>query len=212
MLGRVLRKVRTRVFSAPRPESIFMAENPRYAAYKIGRWTYGRPEVLGQHEAELTIGSFCSIASGVKIVLGGEHRHDWVTTYPFNVIFPEAQGFTGHPHSKGDVSIGNDVWIGQDACIFSGVRVGDGAVIAARSVLRKSVAPYSIVGGNPAQHLGYRFDKAIISALQEIAWWDWPLEKIKEAWPLLMITDIEAFVARYSKPDSLRKGEIESAV
>jgi acetyltransferase-like isoleucine patch superfamily enzyme len=175
-----------------------MSANQRYAEYRVGRWTYGRPLVHpGAANSTLTIGSFCSIASGVEIVLGGEHRTDWVTTYPFNTLFPEAKDYPGHPHSKGSVTIGNDVWIGQDAIIFSGVNIGNGAVIAARSVVRKSVAPYAIVGGNPASHLVYRFDEATISALQEIAWWDWPLQKIKEAWPLLLSSDIKAFIAKY---------------
>ncbi len=174
-----------------------MSENPRYAAHKIGCWTYGRPEVYAENEATLTIGSFCSFASGVKIVLGGEHHMDWVTTYPFNKLFPDAGNYSGHPHSKGDVTIGNDIWIGQEAIIFSGVQIGNGAVIAARSVVRRNVAPYSIVGGNPARHLAYRFDPETISALQHIAWWDWPLAKIKKAWPLLMSSEIKAFIARY---------------
>lgn len=174
-----------------------MSENPRYRDYKIGRWTYGRPEVSAGHEAALTIGSFCSFATGVKIVLGGEHRTDWITTYPFNILFPDAAHYEGHPASKGAITIGHDVWVGQDACIFSGVNIGNGAVIAARSVVRRSVAPYSIVGGNPAERLVYRFDQETIQALQEIAWWDWPLPKIKEAWPLLLASDSRAFIAKY---------------
>lgn len=201
MLGRVLQKVRTRLSTAP-PGPVVMSENPRYNSYKIGRWTYGRPEVFAEGEAGLTIGSFCSIASGVKIVLGGEHRSDWVTTYPFNIMFPDAKEYSGHPHSKGAVTIGNDVWIGQDACIFSGVHIGNGAVVGARSVLRGSVAPYSLVGGNPARHLAYRFNQATISALQEIAWWDWPITKIKEAWPLLLASDVAAFIATYGNSNA----------
>jgi virginiamycin A acetyltransferase len=198
MAVKVLGRVRARLNSGVRQGSIFMSENPSYSRYEIGRWTYGRPEVFSMHEAALTIGSFCSFASGVKIVLGGEHRTDWVTTYPFNVLFADAADYRGHPASKGDVTIGHDVWVGQDAAIFSGVQIGNGAVIAARSVVRRSVAPYSITGGNPARHLAYRFDAASISALQNIAWWDWPLAKIKEAWPLLLASDINAFIAKYN--------------
>jgi acetyltransferase-like isoleucine patch superfamily enzyme len=174
-----------------------MSENPRYRNYKIGPWTYGRPEISAGHEAALTIGSFSSFASGVKIVLGGEHRTDWITTYPFNILFPDAAHYEGHPATKGAVTIGHDVWVGQDACIFSGVTIGNGAVVAARSVVRRSVAPYSIVGGNPAERLLYRFDKETIDALQKIAWWDWSLPKIREAWPLLLAGDSKAFIAKY---------------
>lgn len=198
MAGGILERVRLRFGSRATRPSRFMAENPAYSRYRIGRWTYGRPEVIAADEAELTIGSFCSFASGVKIVLGGEHRTDWVTTYPFNVLFSEAAGYRGHPSTKGAVTIGNDVWVGQDAAIFSGVKIGNGAVIAARSVVRRNVAPYSIIGGNPARHLAYRFDAATIDALQRIAWWDWPLAKIKAAWPLLLADDVSAFIAEYS--------------
>jgi len=197
MIGRILERLRSRFTSASRAGSVFMSENPHYSNYKIGRYTYGRPEVYAKHEAALTIGSFCSFASGVKIVLGGEHRADWVTTYPFNIMFSDAANYHGHPSSKGAITIGHDVWVGQDVSIFSGVNIGDGAVIAARSVVRRNVAPYSIAGGNPARHLGYRFDATTISALQSIAWWDWPLEKIKEAWPLLLASDVNAFIAEY---------------
>jgi acetyltransferase-like isoleucine patch superfamily enzyme len=103
----------------------------------------------------------------------------------------------GLPHTKGDVVIGNDVWIGQDALILSGVQIGNGAAIAARSVVKEDVLPYSIVAGNPAQHIKFRFSKSVIRDLQSIAWWNWPLPKIEEAWPLLLSSDIETFIATY---------------
>ncbi|MET0626304.1 MAG: CatB-related O-acetyltransferase [Pyrinomonadaceae bacterium] len=175
-----------------------MAENPKFAEHKIGRGTYGSPRVLSWRDGTaLEIGSFCSISDSVTIMLGGEHRTDWVTTYPFSRLFPEAAGFRGHPHTKGDVVIGNDVWVGYGALILSGVRIGDGAVVAARSVVRGNVEPYSIVAGNPSRHVKFRFDEATVGALQEIAWWDWPMAKIKEAWPLLLADDIDAFIAAY---------------
>ena len=133
-------------------------------------------------------------------MLGGEHRTDWVTTYAFTHLFPEATGFKGHPRTKGDVVIGNDVWIGYEALILSGVRVGNGAVIAARSIVTRDVEPYSIVAGNPARHIRFRFDEAAVKALEEIAWWDWPMDKIKEAWPLLLADDVKAFIAAYGAP------------
>ena len=179
-------------------EPFFMNKNKRYAKYHIGDWTYGTPQVFSWREGTtLKIERFCSIADGVIILLGGEHRIDWVTTYPFSKLFPKARGFTGHPRSRGDVIIGNDVWIGTEALILSGVEIGNGAVIAARSVVKENVLPYSIVAGNPAKHIKFRFNESIRDDLQKIAWWDWSLSKIEEAWPLLLSSNIEAFIARY---------------
>lgn len=192
----LLRKIGRRI--APEPEPLFMAENPRFAAHKIGRGSFGRPRVLSWRDATaLEIGSFCSIADSVTIMLGGEHRTDWVTTYPFSHFFPGARRFKGHPHTKGDVSIGNDVWVGYEALILSGVQIGNGAVVAARSVVTRSVEPYSVVAGNPARHVRFRFDERAVKALERIAWWDWPLEKIEEAWPLLLTGDVQAFIDAY---------------
>lgn len=185
-----------RVFLRSKP--FFTKENKKYAKYEIGEWTYGNPRVLSWHEGtKLKIGRFCSISRPVTILLGGEHRIDWVSTYPFSNIFEKARRFSGHPHSRGDVIIGNDVWIGTDVLILSGVTIGDGAVIAARSVVTADVAPYSVVAGNPAKLVRLRFDKSIIEELQKIAWWNWPLSKIEEAWPLLLSSNIEAFIDKY---------------
>lgn len=100
-----------------------------YDSFPVGRHTYGNPEIIEWGEgATLSIGAFCSIAEGVAIFLGGNHRLDWVTTYPFNYLWECGAGFQGHPATKGDVVIGNDVWIGRNAAILSGVHIGDGAV------------------------------------------------------------------------------------
>jgi acetyltransferase-like isoleucine patch superfamily enzyme len=118
------------------------------ALVSIGDFTYGKPVIRQWGEgAKLTVGKFTSIASGVVIMLGGNHRPDWGTTYPFNVLLPSFSHIKGHPATDGDVVIGNDVWIGTDAKIMSGVTIGDGAVVAANAVVTKDVAPYSIVGG-----------------------------------------------------------------
>jgi virginiamycin A acetyltransferase len=194
MLDHIWGKIRERFMSTPK----FMARTARYSSYQIGDWSYGEPTLLSWGEgATLNIGRFCSIAPKVIIMLGGEHRVDWVTTYPFNKIFAEAKGFTGHPRTKGDVIIGNDVWIGYDALILSGVSIANGAVVAARSVVVEDVAPYSIVAGNPARHIRFRFAESTIAALEQIAWWDWPLPKIMEALPSLLSSDIEQFIATY---------------
>ena len=168
-----------------------------YPDYKIGRWTYGKPDVLSWGEGTtLEVGAFCSIANGVKIFLGGEHRVDWVTTYPFNVLWEQANHIKGHPSTKGDVIIGNDVWIGAESVILSGVRIGDRAVVGTRSVVTQDVSPYAIVFGNPAKILRYRFDQDTINKLLEIAWWTWDDKKIVEFLPYLLNPDIREFVSR----------------
>lgn len=156
----------------------------------IGNHSYGYPSVYAwNNETKLTIGKFCSIAEEVVFVLGGEHRMDWVTTFPFNVLhrdWPEAKFILGHPASKGEIVIGNDVWIGHGALILSGVRVGDGAVIGAGAVVTKNVDDYSVVAGNPAIFVRYRFDEPTRIELKRISWWNWPDEKISKNLSKLM--------------------------
>ena len=175
--------------------SFFMNKNPRYAAYSIGKFSFGYPKVRTWGEnATLKIGNFCSIAPGVNIVLGGEHRVNWVTTYPFNKILHEYKYIKGHPATKGDIIIGNDVWICMNATILSGVTIGDGAVIGANSLVTKDVEPYMIVGGNPAKPIRKRFDQQTIDKLLRIKWWDWDIEKIKRKVPDLLSDQIEQFL------------------
>ncbi len=160
-----------------------------------GRGTYGDPLVLSWGEnAKLKIGQFSSISAEVEILLGGEHRSDWVTTYPFNCFWANAQHISGHPKTKGDVLIGNDVWIGRGVCILSGVTIGDGAIIGAKALVSKDVPPYAIVAGNPARIIRYRFNETTIRKLIEIAWWNWPEEKIANAMPYLLSSNIDAFI------------------
>src|SRR5579862_6624891 len=164
--------------------------------YSVGRHTYGEPEVRHWGEpATLKVGAFCSIAVDVTIFLGGNHRVDWITTYPFSFLWPNARGIQGHPATKGDVIIGNDVWIGASATILSGVRIGNGAVIGACAVVTKDVPAYGIVGGNPAKLIRLRFSEAQIAALEEMAWWNWPDAKIDSAMPLLLAGDVAALQA-----------------
>ena len=199
MFGRTFRQILSR-FGLPRPRSdgFFTSLNQAYAAHRIGKWTYGSPDIpFGGEGATLTVGKFCSFADEVKILTGHEHRLDWVSTYPFGVAFPDVGGLPFPARTKGNVVIGHDVWVGTGALIMSGVTIGNGAVIGARSVVTHDVPPYAVVGGVPAQVIKFRFDAATIEALQKLAWWDWPEKKIKEALPLLMSDDVRGFLARY---------------
>lgn len=167
----------------------------RYPEYNIGPGSYGDLKVFHWGEgATLSVGSYVSIAQGVSVFLGGEHRPDWVTTYPFNVLWPEGRGIAGHPRTKGDVRIGNDVWVGAGATIMSGVTVGDGAVIGARALVSRDVPPYGIVVGNPAQLIKRRFDDPTIERLLELKWWDWPPHVLQRAIPRLLSSDLEEFL------------------
>jgi acetyltransferase-like isoleucine patch superfamily enzyme len=164
----------------------------------IGKHTYGSPLVWNEgSNANLYIGNFCCVSQNVKILLGGNHRLDWVTTYPFGHVnthlFNKFDG-SGHPSTKGDVIIGNDVWIGEDAKIMSGVNIGDGAVIANNSHVVKNVAPYSVVGDNPAKHIKYRFTEVQINQLLQIKWWNWDDQKINVFTRLLCDTNIDNFI------------------
>lgn len=127
---------------------------------RVGPHSYGPLEVhdFGEENAGLTIGSFCSIAAGVRFVLGGNHRHDTMFTFPFKV---KIAGAASESWSKGPIVVGDDVWIGMHAMILSGVRVGKGAVIAAGSVVTHDVEPFAIVAGNPAFFKRFRFSENI---------------------------------------------------
>jgi acetyltransferase-like isoleucine patch superfamily enzyme len=161
----------------------------------VGEYTYGIPSVFYWGEnAILKMGKFCSIASYVFIYLGGNHRSDWISTYPFPVFFPEAHHIKGHPATKGDVIIGNDVWIGNSAVILSGVTIGDGSVIGANAVVTKNVSPYSIVVGNPAREVKKRFSEEEVEILLKIKWWDWSIQKIKENLESICCNNIKQFL------------------
>jgi acetyltransferase-like isoleucine patch superfamily enzyme len=152
---------------------------------EVGEYTYGIPIVQPQKGINLKIGRFCSISENVTVHLGLNHPTHRVTTYPFKAFlddWPEAEPLTGShfgPQSKGDVVIGNDVWIGYGAMILSGVTIGDGAVIGAGAVVTKDVEPYAIVAGNPARLIRKRFDEQTIARLLEVRWWEWPADKIR---------------------------------
>jgi acetyltransferase-like isoleucine patch superfamily enzyme len=170
--------------------------------FVVGKYTYGRPEIRGRfnHGTIVKCGNFCSIASQVKIYLGGNHRTDWITTYPFghinHNIFNSFNG-VGHPSTKGNVNIGNDVWIGDNVTIMSGITIGDGVVIAANSHIVKDAEPYTIIGGNPAKKIKYRFTQEQISKLLDIKWWYWSDENINKNIHLLCSNNIDDFINKY---------------
>lgn len=145
----------------------------------IGDFTYGKLfGIKCFKESDIVrIGKFCSIASLVYIFGGGEHNTNLISTYPFKKFFKKFE-IDPNVTSKGPTIIGNDVWIGMNAIILSGVNIGDGSIIGAGSIVTKDVPPYAIVAGNPARIIRYRFDNSSIEKLMKIQWWNWPLEKI----------------------------------
>lgn len=194
-MKKIVNKIKYFIYPPKPPLSFFTKDIFKDKKYKIGDYTYGNPSVLFENEdANLTIGKFCSIADNVTIFLGGNHRTDWITTYPFNVLnsyFPEVSHIDGHPATKGGVIIGNDVWVGMNVVIMSGVSVGDGAVIAAGSVVSKNIGDYEIWGGSPSRLLKKRFSEETIKELQELKWWDWEISVIKERISLLCSDNID---------------------
>lgn len=152
----------------------------------VDDYTYGENNLDIKEWGEgsnIKIGKFCSLGDRISIYLGGNHRIDWITTYPFGHTFSNIFGsekYPGHPWSKGDIEIGSDVWIGADTKIFSGIKIGNGAVIAGSSVVTKNVDPYTIVGGNPAKFITKRFDQEIIDLLNKLEWWNLDVDIIKQ--------------------------------
>jgi len=193
----VIKKSRKRLYMINAPRHL--SENRYFYQYDIGQHTVGCPVIheWGDQGGGLRIGKFCSIGQYATILLGGEHRHDWLSTYSFPDFFDELDDFSGeHRLSMGEVNIGNDVWIGYGATILSGVTVGNGAVIGARAVVAKDVPAYAIAIGNRARVAGYRFDKDVIRRLNELAWWDWPVGKIRENAALIMSNNLDELEQR----------------
>lgn len=134
---------------------------------------------------KLKVGKFCSIACGAKFLFASaNHTMHSISTYPFPIFFEEwgldVANITSAWDNKGDIVIGNDVWIGYEAVVLSGVTIGDGAIIGTRAVVTKDVPPYTIVGGIPAKPIRKRFSDEVISKLLELQWWNWPENRIKE--------------------------------
>ena len=148
----------------------------------------------------LKIGKFCSIACGAKFLFtSANHALGSLSTYPFPIFFEEwgldAKDIRQAWDKRGDIVIGNDVWIGFEAVILSGVTVGDGAIIGSRAVVTKDVPPYTIVGGAPARPIRRRFEDAVIEKLEALRWWDWDEEAIRRAIPAIQSGDLAALEA-----------------
>lgn len=149
---------------------------------------------------KLRIGKFCSIACGAKFLFNSaNHTLRSLSTYPFPIFFEEwgldAKDIRQAWDKRGDIVIGNDVWIGFEAVILSGVTVGDGAIIGSRTVVTKDVPPYTIVGGAPARPIRRRFEDAVIEKLEALRWWDWDEEAIRRAIPAIQSGDLAALEA-----------------
>lgn len=151
------------------------------------------------NDEKLVIGKFCSIACGVKFLFNSaNHTLKSISTYPFPIFFEEwgldVSSITSAWDNKGNIVIGNDVWIGYDAVIMSGVTIGDGAIIGTRAIVTKDVRPYTIVGGAPAKMIRKRYDEKTISKLLKLRWWDWPIEKIRKNLEFIQNGDLNSLM------------------
>ena len=172
---------------------------------QIGDWTYGNLTVMRWNTNDkLIVGKYSSIGPDVSIIFGGNNRQDWITTSPLPAgtfqaykKFPKAKNIKDFIYSKGEVKIGNDVWIGAKTIILSGSTIGDGVCIAAGSVVSGEIEPYSIVAGNPAKEIKKRFSEDIIKKLLTIKWWNFSDEKVNEYSDLLCSEKIEIFLKKF---------------
>jgi acetyltransferase-like isoleucine patch superfamily enzyme len=182
-------------------ENSYIDTTKIYDKVKVGNYSYSANKIQLWHAHEkLEIGKFCSIARNLKIYLGGNHRYDWITTYPFGLIHQDVfsnMNANDAGYSNGNVTIGNDVWIGDNVTIMSGITIGDGCVIANNSHVVKNTEPYSIIGGNPAKLIKYRFTPEQINKLLKIKWWNWDETKINNAMNVITNSDIDLFINKY---------------
>lgn len=186
----------------------YLTEQVKNPNIKVGRYSYYSGYyhghsfddcaryLLPDHDDvdKLIIGSFCSIGTGASFIMAGNqgHRYDWASSFPFFCMkeIPAFRNSLNAFQKAGDTVIGSDVWIGSEAMIMPGIKVGHGAVIGSRALVTRDVEPYTIIGGNPAKQLKKRFSDEEIAMLLEIEWWDWPMERIEGAISLLCSADI----------------------
>jgi virginiamycin A acetyltransferase len=189
------------------PKLIFLKNFIKASNIHIGDYTYfddrrHGPENFEQYnvlynnfysKVKLVIGKFCAIAAETKFIMTGDHKLDAISTYPFPIFqhgWETVYDMANLP-VKGDIIIGNDVWLGYDSLVRNGVTIGDGAIIATRAVVVKDVPPYAIVAGNPAKVVKLRFDEATIKRLLNIAWWHWDIDKINRNLHLICSLDVD---------------------
>jgi acetyltransferase-like isoleucine patch superfamily enzyme len=177
-------------------------EQQMYSSERLsmGRHSYGDPRVASfpGDTAQVRIGAFTSIGPEVILMDGGDHRTDWVTTFPLRAVLGLPGAYEdGHPRSRGDIEIGNDVWIGRGARVRSGVSIGDGAVVGAYALVTHDVRPYAVVAGVPARELRRRFDDEQVQALLRIAWWQWPIDAIERRVDDLCSENVDAFIREH---------------
>lgn len=181
-------------------KNIFVGDYTYYDDQRYGPENFESLNVLYNYDfskVKLVIGKFCAIAALTKFIMTGDHKLDAFSTYPFPIFgngWEDAFNVFDLP-VKGDILVGNDVWFGYDALVMNGVTIGNGAIIAARSVVVKDVPAYSIVAGNPAKVVKMRFDDVTIERLEKIAWWDWDIKKITKHLKLICHLDIDTLEA-----------------
>lgn len=190
------------------PQVCFIKNTVRNPNIVIGDYTYyDDPEDSENFERnvlyhfpfigdKLIIGKFCALARGTKFIMNGaNHKLSGISTYPFQIFgngWERVMPQPGELPYKGDTIVGNDVWIGYDALIMPGVKIGNGAIVSSRSVVVGDVAPYTVVGGNPAKPIKERFPADVVARLEAIAWWDWPIEKISRSLEAIVAGDVGA--------------------
>lgn len=182
------------LFAQANAETSFR-EDPRVV---VGRYTYGvtsETVLLFRQDDNVSIGSFCSIADGVRIIASGEHASWLVSSFPFHAFFLD-NGVEVDTHTHGAVVVGNDVWIGSGSLILSGVSIGDGAIVGAGSVVTRDVPPYSVVYGVPSKIHRYRFSEEVVKELLKIRWWTWDDVLIRQRIPDFY-GPIDDFVRKY---------------
>lgn len=192
------------------PVVVFLKPLVQSPLTEVGEYTYYAdpvdPTGFERHNVlfhygpnRLIIGKYCALARNVRILMGSaNHLTTSISTFPFPMFgedwLPQMSTFATRP-DRGDTVVGNDVWIGYQSLIMPGVRIGDGAIVAAGSVVVSDVPPYAVVGGNPARHIRERFSPADVARLLALAWWDWPVERVTLALPALMAGDVDALEA-----------------
>lgn len=196
--------LRLKLFLAPSRQGPIVQDLMNRGLVTVGRHTYPRvPPVIYYpgDTAKVRIGSYTSIAGGCQLLPGGEHRTDWITTFPLRIQFDvPGKYLDGSPHSKGDIEIGNDVWLAKNSMVLSGVTIGDGAVVAAGAVVANDVPPFAMVAGVPARIVRFRFSDSQISALLRISWWDWDENFVLERIDDLCSANVDAFIRKYGMP------------